>query len=327
LIDSDALPAEAAVTGLKMTRTFPFVPGQEVTKSAVHQAVGGSDQHAMTSCLSRTAFLIFYDPKAGRKFGYDMWEGEQADGTFSYTGQGVKGDQRMRGPNLGLVRAAQQNSPIHFFRRPEPGVKRLKGNPYTYVGRVILGEPMFQEQVAPDEDGRNRKVFVFNLVPIDLADFVVKSQGSDAGAIRCEFRSSPELPEVAQPGVASRVPTATELEENKLQNRFRKYLTDRGETPETVDIRLPNAKGSVRPDFILRERGIVIEVKPTISREHVRLAIGQVLDYAHLLKLDGKHFDPAILLPAQPKADLVSLAESVGIGLIIERPPGEFQFV
>jgi hypothetical protein len=281
----------------------------------------------MTSCLSKTAFLIFYDPKAGRKFGYDLWEGEQADGTFSYTGQGVKGDQRMRGPNIGLVRAAQQNAPIHFFRRPELGEKRLKGNPYTYVGRVMLGDPMFQEQIAPGEDGRNRKVFVFNLVPVGHADFLVKPLGSDAGAIQCEFRDSQELPEVAQPGSALRMPAAIELEENKLQNRFRKYLADRGENPETVDIKLPNVKGSVRPDFVLRERGIVIEVKPTISREHVRLAIGQVLDYAHLLKLDGKNYSPAILLPAKPKADLISLTESVGIRLIVESPPSEFEFV
>jgi hypothetical protein len=310
-----------------MSLLFPFVPGQEVTKAAVHKALGGSDQHAMTSCLSRSAFLIFYDPKSGRKFGYDLWEGEQADGTISYTGQGVKGDQKMRGPNLGLIRAAQENAPIHFFRRPELGVKRVKGNPYTYVGRVLLGDPMFQVQVAPDEDGRNRKVFVFKLVPVGHADFVVTSLGDENGAIRCEFHESPELPEVAQPRGNLRLPTAIELEENKLQNRFRKFLADRGETPETVDIRLPNVKGSVRPDFVLRERGIVIEVKPTISREHVRLAIGQVLDYAHLLKLDGKNYSPAILLPAKPKADLISLTESVGIRLIVESPPSEFEFV
>lgn len=306
---------------------FPFFSGEQVTKLAIHQAVGGSNQHAMTSCLSRTAFLIFYDPKAGMKFGYDLWEGEQADGTFSYTGQGVKGDQRMRGPNSGLVRAAQENAPIHFFRRPELGVKRSRSNPYTYVGRVMLGNPMFKEEVAPDEDGRNRKVFVFSLVPVGQADFVVTPQGGDTGVIRCEFRNSPELPELAQAGTALRVPTAVELEENKLQNRFRKYLTERGEIPETVDIKLPNTKGSVRPDFILRERGIVIEVKPTTSREHVRLAIGQVLDYAHLLRLDGWDFSPAILLPARPKPDLISLTESVGIGLIVERPPSEFDFV
>lgn len=305
---------------------LPFLPGQEVTKAAVHRAVGGSDQHAMTSCLSRSAFLLFYDPEASRVNGYDLWEGEQADGTFSYTGQGLRGDQKLSNSNLGLVKAAQKCAPIHFFRRPEIGVKRLKGNPYTYQGRVILGEPMYEQRVAPDKDGRNRLVFVFNLIPLGRADLHVSAAGAPNSVIRCEFRNSPLLPEEAQKGSATS-PAPAELEENKLQNRFKEYIERNGGIPETVNIKLPNVKGAIRPDFILRDRGLVIEVKPTIGREHVRLAIGQVLDYSHLLGLGGEHFSPSILLPADPAPDLVALAKSVGIGLIIERPPTEFEFM
>ncbi len=306
---------------------FPFSPGQPVTKAAVHQAVGGSDQHAMTSCLSQSAFLLFYDPQASRANGYDLWEGEQADGTFSYTGQGLRGDQKLSNSNLGLVRAAQKNAPIHFFRRPEIGIKRLKGNPYTYVGRVILGEPMYELRIAPDKDGHDRLVFVFNLIPIGRTDLLVHPADILEPHIRCEFRNSPLLPEVAKAGSTPATSTPSELEENKLQNRFREYVTEKGETPETVNIKLPNLKGTVRPDFILRDRGLVIEVKPTVSREHVRLAIGQVLDYSHLLRLGGENFAPAILLPSDPMSDLALLAKSLGIGLIIERPPTEFEFI
>jgi hypothetical protein len=134
------------------------------------------------------------------------------------------------------------------------------------------------------------------------------------------------LPEEAKAGSATS-PAPAELEENKLQNRFKEYIEREGGIPETVNIKLPNLKGAIRPDFILRDRGLVIEVKPTISREHVRLAIGQVLDYSHLLGLSGEHFSPSILLPSDPAPDLAALAKSVGIGLIIERPPTDFEFM
>ena len=306
---------------------FPFEPGHVTTKMDIHRTVGGSSQHAMTSCLSRSAFLLFYDPKESGKNGYDLWEGEQADGTFCYTGQGLNGDQRMRGPNLGLLRAAEENRPIHFFRRPDIGIKRVKGNPYTYIGKVMLGDPKFEVRLAPGQDGRSRSVFVFRLIPVGHGHLNPRHEGALAQEIRCDFRDSPILPEIAQPGTVNATITSAELEENKIQNRFRAYISQMGERAETVDIKLGDTKGVLRPDFILRNRGLVVEVKPSTSREHVRLAIGQVLDYAYLLKKRGYDLTPAILLPEEPNSDLKSLAGSVGIKLIIERGDGKFEFL
>jgi hypothetical protein len=132
-----------------METSLPIHIGQKLTKREIHELVGGSDQHAMTSCMNGAAFLIFYDPKTSRKNKYDLWEGHQLDGTFWYTGQGLVGDQKMTRSNSGLVKAAEHGKPIHFFRRPEIGVKRETGNPYEYVGLVVLGDPPYEIKAAP----------------------------------------------------------------------------------------------------------------------------------------------------------------------------------
>ena len=125
----------------------------------------------MTSCLRGDAFLLFYDPVASRKNSYDKWEGDQADGSFWYVGQGRSGDQSLTKSNLRLLEAATVGRPIHFFRRPEIGVPRSKGNPYKYIGVVELGIPQYMERMAPGMDGHQRMVLIFNLRMIseDLA--------------------------------------------------------------------------------------------------------------------------------------------------------------
>ena len=70
----------------------------------------------------------------------------------------------------------------------------------------------------------------------------------------------------------------------------------------------------------------MVEAKPSASREHVRLAIGQVLDYVHLLAISGQVTDAAILLPIRPSADLCQLLEHLGIQLIFEAELGRFVF-
>ena len=308
---------------------FPLVPGQVLTKKAVHDLVGGSDQHAMTSCLNKSAYLIFHDPITSKKNHYDLWEGEQADGTFSYTGQGLVGNQTLTKSNKALVHAAENGHPIHFFVRPPIGVKRLSGNPYTYVGQVVLEPPYFEVKVAPDTVGNSRDVLVFHLVPIghvvDLGP--ANEETSNANVVDCNFDKWRPVQDIALPGGVPKAPMQVELEENKLQNRFGKFMEYAGEPPERVSIKIEGIKGALYPDFVLPHRQLVVEAKPTVSREHVRLAIGQVLDYRHLLAMNNQVFNAAILLPGLPRPDLVSLANSLGISLIIEGDDGGFEFL
>lgn len=157
--DSDGAIYAETIMSLK----FPFQPGDRITKSSIHLQLGGTLQQAMTSCLQGSAFLLFHDPKTAKKYGYDMWEGRQPDGSFHYTGQGTKGDQSLSRGNRVLMNAHQENKPIYLFtREARPGDARL-GNPYTYVERVRLGETPYTLRQAPDIRGELRWVFVFVL--------------------------------------------------------------------------------------------------------------------------------------------------------------------
>lgn len=305
----------------------PLQPGQKLAKGAIHALLGGSDQHAMTSCLEGGAFLVFHDPVTSQKNKYDLWEGEQADGTFSYTGQGLVGSQTLTRSNKGLVLAGEKGLPIYFFVRPALGVKREKGNPYTYVGQVALENPFFEVKNAPDIKGNIREVFVFRLIPLGGAYPSKEKLDSEPRGVDCVFGDWAELQDSAIEGGAPKTMTQVELLDNKLQNRFGKWMISLGELPERVSIKVIGTKGALYPDFILSNRGLVVETIPTTSREHVRLAIGQVLDYCHLLAMSSKKLSPAILLPSLPQSDLVSLVKSLDISLIIEQEDGSFEFL
>ena len=308
-----------------MVNEFPFEVGQIVKKAEVHALVSGSGQHAMTSCLGKSAFLLFHNKERGKENCYDKWEGEQADGTFDYTGQGLVGDQKMTVQNLNLVKMAQEGKPIHFFYTDS---KKKTTPPYEYRGLVTLGNPMYEWKEALDTKGNLRKVIVYHLVPIGHGKFkseTIPDEQNSLGYQVCEW-SPPPTAAFPSGGIVN-LPTQIDLEENKLQKRFGDFLVNQGEIVKTIPISLPNAKGTLKPDFFLPSKNWVVEAKPSNSREHVRLAIGQALDYAHLLNMAGKLCEPGILLPGEPSSDLVSLIKELQIHLIVERELNFFETI
>jgi hypothetical protein len=64
----------------------------------------------------------------------------------------------------------------------------------------------------------------------------------------------------------------------------------------------------------------LIEAKGTATRVDVRLALGQVLDYARFVD----HARLAVLLPEHPGADLVSLLADHGVVTIYETSASQF---
>ncbi len=298
---------------------FPVEIGQKILKSDLHKLVGGSDQHGMTSCSNGSAFLVFHNPQSGKPFGYDKWEGWQSDGTFHYTGQGANGDQKFAGPNKTLLRMGERGLPIHLFHTEQ------KGSPYTYFGLMGLGNPEYEVSRALGKDGVERDVIVFHLVPIGASgvEAVQKIDGEIAVSISTW---TPPKAMVAFPGVQKKPVTQIELEEMRLQARFGQFLIEMGENVKAINISLERAKGVLHPDIFIESRQLVIEAKPSTSREHVRLAIGQVLDYVHLLEKSGQSLRAGILLPARPQDDLCELLHKLQIELIYETHNGEFIF-
>ncbi len=138
--------------------SWPMQVGQRTKRQELQKLVDGSNQTGMTSCLNGTEFLIFHDKKVSREFGYDQWEGWQANGQFTYTGQGKKGDQVLKLGNKQIIKAHEEGRAIRLIES--------KNTNATYVGEFILGNPYFQVREALDIDKNIRKVFVFNLIPV-----------------------------------------------------------------------------------------------------------------------------------------------------------------
>jgi hypothetical protein len=79
----------------------------------------------------------------------------------------------------------------------------------------------------------------------------------------------------------------------------------------------------IRADMHCRELNVLIEVKASASRNHLRMAVGQLLDYVRLAHtLAGPTPQLAILVPIKPEPDLMSYLRSVDVAVIWRTGPG-----
>jgi len=275
----------------------------------MHEKVGGSFRHGMTSCSEGNEFLLFHDKKKSVKFGYHVWEGLQADGKFHYTGQGTQGDQTLTKSNLALIRAGELGHAIHLIESVD-GI-------CTYIGEYLLDDPNFFIEEAPDALQQSlRNVYVFRLTPKSYFHNYLPSESS---LQKLKGQPKPWIPPNFTdvfPVQLSKTAANIVRDEFKLQNEFGTFLLEQGHDVLSFDFKLPGANGTLKPDFWIKDLGLIVEAKPSISREHIRMAIGQVLDYVHLASQLGLQMKPAVLLPSMPSADLADLLQELGIQLI-----------
>ena len=81
-------------------------------------------------------------------------------------------------------------------------------------------------------------------------------------------------------------------------------------------------KGDGKPifsDLYSKNEKQLIEAKGSVSRDAIRMAIGQIYDYRRFAE---RNISLAILLPELPRADLIDLIKSAGVGLIYRTDGG-----
>lgn len=299
---------------------WPMQVGDQMKRQALQKLVGGSQQSGMTSCIDGAEFMIFHDKKVSREFGYDEWEGWHVDGQFTYTGQGVKGDQSLKSVgNAGIIKAFESGRPIRLIES--------ENTIATYVGEFVLGEPYYEGQKALDSEKKIRNVYVFNLVPVGK---VLHPAGQQINAFRNDYKITTWVApndSIVEIEFANRIFGHMEQLEHTLQAEFGKFLISSNELVQNIEFTIEGQKGKLRPDFWLPDRNLVVEAKVSTSRDYVRHAIGQVLDYQNLAKQKGLDPKAAILLPGLPSQDLVLLLTTLGIGLIVKTSTNEFKFL
>lgn len=295
--------------------------GDVVRRRSIHETYGGQQQGGISTPKSIPEILIFTNPDAGAKFGYDQFEGLREDGSYSYTGEGQYGPQVFVRGNKALRDAAKGGKIIRLLR--------TKGALATYVGAFTTDDPAFTIETIPDADGNPRDGIIFNLLPLDALVGLLPAYGGElepAGdltnyAATPRIWTPPEFSEFVVPGTGyvqdERNVSRVEFE---LQADFGTWLSSQGATPQRLPLRAGNAL--IEPDMFVAERNWIVEAKRSTARAHVRTAIGQVLDYAHIAAKAGLLAAPVILLPGTPEPDLLELMHGLGITLAARTSDG-----
>lgn len=120
-------------------------------KLEIHGVLGGQAQGGISTPRNHPVVLIFTS-EAGETHGYR--DEFREDGVFWYTGEGQVGDMTMTGGNRAILEHHKTGKLIHLFEYTRKAYVR-------YIGEAeCIG---FHEEIRPDREGKDRKVFVFHL--------------------------------------------------------------------------------------------------------------------------------------------------------------------
>ncbi|MBB5933966.1 restriction endonuclease [Streptomyces zagrosensis] len=295
------------MTDTASTPAWTLKPGEKMARRDLHTTYGGRTQGGIGPSAKSPHVFVFTDPVAGEKHGYyDDW---MPDGLFHYSGEGQYGDQRMISGNASILNHQAEGRALRVFQ----GARGI----VTYLGEFVVDQddPWYEADAPETNGGPLRKVIVFRLKPVDAAP---QSPGTRLGRL---LDSKPnlvdELPlernESEKTFVnPNREPYQAERKEARLVADLADHLKGKGHRPHRHRLLPPGESRPLFTDLYVPELGLLIEAKGSVTRENIRMALGQLADYGRFVE----HTTRAILLPSRPRQDLLSLAESQGCAVV-----------
>lgn len=280
-------------------------PGEMIERTILQDRYGGRRQGGIGPSTSSPNVLIFTDPAAGEPLGH--FDGWRADGCFHYTGEGQRGDQRMKSGNAAILDHRRDGRALRLFGGARGRV--------TYLGEFELdSERPFYTTDAPEApSGRPRSVIVFRLKPRD-----VSPRPSASPLDRLLTPGVERVPVERQWTERSFVAPAgkeyeAERREQALVLAYRAYLQGQGHDVARLKIVPPGEAKPLFCDLYDSSENVLIEAKGTVERGAIRMAVGQLLDYS-------RSIDPrprlVALLPSLPRNDLRELLYSAGVEIV-----------
>ncbi|MFJ4185548.1 hypothetical protein [Kitasatospora sp. NPDC089509] len=114
--------------------------------------------------------------------------------------------------------------------------------------------------------------------------------------------------------------------EAELTKTYRAVLESLGHETGAFQIKVEGMSSTLRTDLYDATDHVLYEAKGSGSREDVRMAIGQLLDYSRYVKTPTRQHEPhmVVLLPAPPAADMQALLAHHRIGLVYQSDDGKF---
>ncbi len=285
---------------------FPITAGTKILRKELHEQVGGSVQGGICPTASGH-ILLFSDPEHGEEFGYfDGWEGD----TYLYYGQGQDGDMEFSRNNKSLLNHKAEGKRVQLF-------KGAKGE-VVYEGQFELDElrpyDLIEDKDINDEE---RVAIVFRLVPIKEQETTLPNTN-----IKLIAQNKIEVADIERYITESTEITYTaeiraERKESKLVTEYQDFL-ENNNLPKLsrLIINIEGETSSLKTDGWIEESNTLVEAKSSSSRNSIRTAIGQLLDYKFQIENQDIEVNRlAILLPQKPRNSLVKLLNNLGIHL------------
>lgn len=277
-------------------------PGDRLLRRELHERFGGRQQGGISPSRMVASVMFFTDPATGHRHGY--YDGWDDDGLFNYVGEGQRGDQQLVQGNKTILNHAADGRTLEGFQ--------ASGTSVTYLGQFDLVDHYFTEAHETGSDIL-RQVVVFRLrprakVPVELLQVpVTRSTEPRLQVVPVEEHHTERS--FVTP---DREPYELERREAALVHRYREHLRRQGHQVSRLRVVPPGESYPLYSDLWDETALELIEAKGTATRDQLRVAVGQLLDY-------GRFVDPkrrSVLLPSRPRADLLAYLHAVGVDAI-----------
>jgi hypothetical protein len=286
-------------------------PGQASTRLALHKKFGGRRQGGISPSSKSPNVFLFTDQARGVLHGY-IYDGQHSDDFFHYTGEGQIGDQRMVQGNRAIRDHMKEGRELHVF---DAG-----GGKATYMGQFEYVDHYLAD--APETgNGRIRSVIVFRLRPVGdtvkpLAAPLDALDLPRSKAVSVEQHLTERM--LIEP---NREPYEAERREQQLVREFMASLLASGHDVCRLQLQPADEPAPLFCDLFDQTTNTLIEAKGSVARPAFRMAVGQLADYARLIKPSPKKL---ILVPSKPRPDLLRFAAAEEIDVAWRETEGQF---
>lgn len=285
-------------------------PGQQIFRKEVHNALGGQTQSGISPAPQSNLVLIFSDPSSGHQYGY--FDGWHSDGFFHYCGEGQKGDQLFQRGNKAILNHKSDGRSLQVFEGTG------KGKPVIYIGEFELQDYYYSD--APEIGGGDlRQVIMFRLRPLSSLEqrtISTETIADESSVVEVAVENMNSEKAIYEP---AREPIETDRRESKLVQEYVKFELLRGKTLTRFKIHPSGQTKPIFNDLYDKAYNRLIEAKGSVSRESIRMALAQLLDYSRFITPSPQL---AILLPTLPRPDLQAFLKCYKVIIIYPKADG-----
>ncbi|HET8813681.1 MAG TPA: hypothetical protein VFM51_01845 [Solirubrobacterales bacterium] len=277
--------------------------GDQIKRVELHERYGGRRQGGISPSKQSPNVFLFTDQAQGALHGY-IYDGAHEDGFYHYTGEGQHGDQQMVQGNKAVRDHKEEGRALHLFD--------ASGGTTTYMGEFEYVDD-YRADAPETNEGPMRSVIVFRLRRLSGHPALAPSRINQFGpeAVK-EVPVEQHLTErmMVYP---NRDPYAAERREQKLVRELEAAWLAQGRDVCRLQIRPEGEPAPLFCDLYDRTSNTLVEAKGSVARASFRMAIGQLADYERLVSPAPQKL---ILVPEEPRRDLLKLAQSQRIGVI-----------